>query len=449
MQELAFKPNLKYIKIAKEAEKKLKAKEVNLINLKDFLYANLYLGNYEHLLKKLPKKMPEPTTKEEVIAYYFIKGLYERDISTHKKKDKDLYVGPLEFLEKRSRYKKALTYLSIAFGMAETTGFMKAETARELALSLVEYWVFLESEVNNVWPIYFFGDRSIYSVDKLPMDLFRMALQAIEDPQEKAETLLHLSQKLISYSRVSSFCLLGLNLPSFASENRFDNTHITLSQEIVIEEEDIKERKSIVEKLSYIIFEELEKIEDEYIRAPAYLYFLTLAVYHTPSARLYRHAKDALDLYERHGLCPINMPSILFILWAQALIFKEYEDAKKYADKIAQEAGTSLRISGLYDIFVARILWSFLRMLYKSEGAKETEIYLEKLAELLKHVAQKLKEVSHCNIFELLADVYQETENKEKVFELVRAIEPKIKRKDLERRNFKKYCVVDNDEIPF
>ncbi len=155
----------------------------------------------------------------------------------------------------------------------------------------------------------------------------------------------------------------------------------------------------------------------------------------------YRHAKDALDLYERYGLCPINMPSILFILWAQALIFKEYEDAKKYADKIAQEVGTSLRVSGLYDIFVARILWSFLRMLYKSEGAKETEIYLEKLAELLKHVAQELKEVSHCNIFELLADVYQETENKEKVFELVRAIEPKIKRKDLERRNFKKYCV--------
>ncbi len=440
MQELAFKPNLKYIKIAKEAEKKLKAKEVNLINLKDFLYANLYLGNYEHLLKKLPKKMPEPTTKEEVIAYYFIKGLYERDISIHKKKDKDLYVGPLEFLEKKSRYKKALTYLSIAFGMAETTGFMKAETARELALSLVEYWASLESEMDYLGPFYF-GDRPFYSVDKLPTNLFRMTLQAIEDPQEKAETLIHLSQKLISYSRGSPFGLLELNLPSFASENRFDNTHITLSQEIVIGEEDIKEGKSIVEKLSYIIFEELEKIEDEYIRAPAYLSFLTLAVYHTLSARLYRHAKDALDLYERYGLCPINMPFILFILWAQALIFKEYEDAKKYADKIAQEVGTSLRVSGLYDIFVARILWSFLRMLYKSEGAKETEIYLEKLAELLRHVAQKLKEVSHCNIFELLADVYQETENKEKVFELVRAIEPKIKRKDLERRNFKKYCV--------
>lgn len=447
MQELTFKPNLKYIKIAKEAEKKLKAKEVNLINLKDFLYANLYLGNYEHLLKKLPKKMPEPTTKEEVIAYYFIKGLYERDISIHKKKDKDPYVGPLGFLEKRSRYKKALTYLSIAFGMAETTGFMKAETARELALSLVEYWTSLESEMDYLRSFYF-GNRPFYSVDKLPMDLFRMALQAIEDPQEKAETLLHLSQKLISYSRGLPFGMLGFNLPSFASENRFDNTHITLLQEIVIEEEDIKEGKSIVEKLSDIIFEELEKIEDEYIRAPACLSFLTLAVYHTLSARLYRHAKDALDLYERHGLCPINMPSILFILWAQALIFKEYEDAKKYADKIAQEVGTSLRISGLYDIFVARILWSFLRMLYKSEGAKETEIYLEKLAELLKHVAQELKDVSHCNIFELLADVYQETENKEKVFELVRAIEPKIKRKDLERRNFKKYCVVDNDEIP-
>ncbi len=440
MQELAFKPNLKYIKIAKKAEKKLKAKEVNLINLKDFLYANLYLGNYEHLLKKLPKKMPEPTTKEEVIAYYFIKGLYERDISIHKKKDKDLYVSPLEFLEKKSRYKKALTYLSIAFGMAETTGFMKAETARELALSLVEYWASLESEMDYLGPFYF-GDRPFYSVDKLPTNLFRMALQAIEDPQEKAETLLHLSQKLISYSRGSPFGLLELNLPSFASENRFDNTHITLSQEIVIEEEDIKEGKSIVEKLSYIIFEELEKIEDEYIRAPAYLSFLTLAVYHTLSARLYRHAKDALDLYERYGLCPINMPFILFILWAQALIFKGYEDAKKYADKISQEVGTSLRVSGLYDIFVARILWSFLRMPYKSEGAKETEIYLEKLAELLKHVAQELKEVSHCNIFELLADVYQETENKEKVFELVRAIEPKIKRKDLERRNFKKYCV--------